>query len=285
MKKTFARHFTTLIIILFVATLFASTTLATVGGPTYIGFFTYNSADESVYYVHNSQSGRGCPPELKKISLATKEVSTSFSCDQGEALVGRGNYTEGLALARDRINQITTSFKDITPISLPKNNIRIDVTFVRSEKVDPSIDWTSLSHFTATVYQGNTKVDEFPITGCAIEQPFTFAGYTVPGFDKKIILLSSTKGDCFEGGYISERLHVVGGVDGLNKEYSGQYKSDQSPLIPDESNIVLFERDSVNLSESPTTPGTSRTTSITIFLIIIALGLGIIVGRNFKVKK
>jgi hypothetical protein len=283
--KNFTPTHIALITSIFVLTLFASTTLATVGGPTYIGFFTYNSADESVYYVQNSQSGRGCPPELKKISLATKEVTTSFSCDQGEALVGRGNYTEGLALARDRINQITTSFKDITPISLPKNNIRIDVTFVRSEKTDPSVDWTTMSHFVAKVYQGNTKVDEFPITGCTIEQPFTFAGYTVPGFDKKIILLSSTKGDCFEGGYISERLHVVGGVDGLNKEYSGQYKSDQSPLIPDESNIVLFERDSVNLSETPVTPTTSRTTSVTILLVVIALGLGVIVGKNFKVKK
>ncbi|KND49918.1 MAG: hypothetical protein AB197_00200 [Parcubacteria bacterium C7867-002] len=276
--------YTPFVISLFTITLCASPVFATVGGPTYIGFFKYNSADESVYYVEHSQSGRGCPPELKKISLATEKDETVFSCTQGEELTG-SNYTEGLTRVRDHINEITAPLKDITPISLPKNNIRIDVEFVRSEHTDPTIDWTTLSHFVAKVYQGTTKVDEFPITGCNTEQPFSFAGYAIPGFEKKIVLLSSTKGDCFEGGYTVERLHVAAGLDGLNKEYSGQYKTDQSPLTPHESTVVLFERDTVDLSESPATPNTSRTTNVTILLIVIALGLGVFLGRMIGVKK
>jgi len=284
MKTSFTHTYVATFIIISMCTVFISTVQATVGGPTFIGTFTYNPADESVYYVHNSQSGRGCPPVLQKISLATGKVSDALSCTQGEELIG-DNYTDGIALVRDQINQTTNSFKNVTSLSLPKNDIRIDVNFVRSEKIDPTSDWIIMSHFMAQVYQNSHKVAEFPITGCNLEQPFTFAGYAVPGFEKKIVLLSSTKGDCFEGGYLSERLHVVGGLDGLNTEDTGQYKSDQSGLIPNESTRVVFEPDTTNLSDSSETASPfNKKTSTTIILIVIALGLGIVTGRMFRNK-
>ncbi|MDP3996511.1 MAG: hypothetical protein Q8P86_02360, partial [bacterium] len=62
---------------------------ATVGGPTYISDFKYNPADESVYYIVNSQSGRGCPPELAKISLNSGISEMALSCDEGEKILER----------------------------------------------------------------------------------------------------------------------------------------------------------------------------------------------------
>ena len=55
-----------------------SPALATVGGPTFIHTLKYNPLDESVYYIQNSESGRGCPPGLMKISKFRQIGSGSF---------------------------------------------------------------------------------------------------------------------------------------------------------------------------------------------------------------
>lgn len=220
--------------------LIANVADATVGGPTYIHEFKYNPKDESVYYIENDSGGRGCPPVLMKISLATGENAVVYSCDQGEKLLSDGNYDSSRVSAE--INTITNGFKDITPINLRKNNISIDINFIGSEKFSPEIDEIIRSKFTATVYQDKKKITQLPLQGCNTEQPFTFAGYAIPGFEKKIILLLSTKGDCFEGGYTNESLIVLGGLDHVNKEFVNFYKYN-SPLIPHEGTLVLYEKD------------------------------------------
>ena len=63
---------------------------ATVGGPTFIREFKYNPLDESVYYIQTSESGRGCPPGLHKISLNTSQSQVVYSCDQGEKFIKIG---------------------------------------------------------------------------------------------------------------------------------------------------------------------------------------------------
>lgn len=227
--------------------LFTSVANATVGGPTYIHEFKYNPKDESVYYIQNDSGGRGCPPVLMKISLATGKSAVVYSCDQGEKLLSDGNYDSSRVYTE--INTITSGFKDITPINLKKNNISIDIDFVESEKF-PEIDEIVRSKFMATVYQDDKKITQLPLQGCNTEQPFTFAGYAIPGFDKKIILLLSTKGDCFEGGYTNESLLVSGGLHYVNKEYVNFYKYN-SALIPHEGTLVLYEKDTVENTLPP----------------------------------
>lgn len=254
--------------------------VATVGGPTLVHSFKYNPVDESVYYVVNSESGRGCPPELMKISLNSGKSQVVLSCDEGEKLIERNSSEFSTVYAE--IEKRTQNFKFLTPINLKDNRISIDISFINYEKISPEIDEIKNANFVASVYQDNKKIVDLPISGCNLEQPFIFAGYAIPGFEKKIILLSSTKGDCWEGGYIYENLHVVGGVNNLNKTGFNFYKN-QNPLIPNEGTLVVFESEGINKNAeaSEKTPSSSKNI-YTITAVILGLGLGYFLGRRVK---
>lgn len=266
----------------------ANGVFATVGGPTFIHTFKYNPSDESVYYIQKSESGRGCPPELMKISLNSGKSQVVFSCNEGEKLRG-GNYDyNGISPVDAHINKIIQNFKDLTPINLKDNKISIDVSFVNYENISPELPEIKNANFVASVYQDNKKVIDLPISGCNLEQPFVFAGYAIPGFEKKIVLLLSTKGDCFEGGYIYESLYVVGGLNNLDKTYLNYYKG-QGPLVPNEGTLVVFESDNVNNEneiiidpELSTENSSPRGIFYIVIASIIALGLGYFFGRKKK---
>ena len=106
MKKLF-------ILIVFGILFTAGNAYATVGGPTFLYDFKYNPADESVYYTLHSESGRGCPPELKKVSLNTLKHSVVYSCAEGEKLA-----IDDSNIVRNKINEITSGFKNLIPINL-----------------------------------------------------------------------------------------------------------------------------------------------------------------------
>lgn len=264
----------------------ATTAHATVGGPTLIGSFSYNPENESVYYILESQDGRGCPPSLRNISLASEAITTELSCNEGEDLIG-SDYSNQNGVFQ-RISEMTQGFKYLNPINLSKNDIAVDVNFVESETLEGSPEFIIRSQFVAEVYQGGKKIDGFEIQGCDVDQPFSFAGYAIPGFEKKIILLSSTKGDCWEGGYSFERLHVIGGLSVLDRTSSGnEYKSQASALVPGAGTLVVFEKDAapVETSVGTTTPdsleGDSGVPRGTIAIAVAALLLGIFVGRLY----
>lgn len=264
---------------------------ATTGGPTYIYSFKYNPANESVYFVQQDEGGRGCPPELLKMSLSTGKIDVVFSCSQGESLMS-ANSAAGVAPVTTAINNIVKDFKDLTPISLPKNNITIDVNFVNSEKLSPGDEWIVRSRFTATVFQYASQIAEIPIVGCAIDQPFVFAGYAIPGFEKRIVLLLSTKGDCFEGGYINETLYSVGNIGHLDRTQANDSGKIASPLVLSAATLVVFERDNVSANIATTDNAkpvdiatTIATTQISpqcnsypLMLLVVAAMIGTIIG-------
>jgi hypothetical protein len=270
---------------------------ATVGGPTYIGNFSYNKADESVYFISNSLSGRGCPPLLGKISLLTEKTSEVITCDQAERMIGN-DYSNGATVVLNEISRITSSFRILSPLSLSKNNIKVDVNYISAEMME-GFDEPVRRNFVVKVFQSGIKIDEFALTGCNTNQPFTFAGYAIPTLEKKIILLSSTKGDCFEGGYIGERLLVIGGVNNLDKSYAtNSYKTYQTGLTPDEATLTVYEKDSVTEVKPTQTPGSSVSTSAEptesgtptqstntastttiVIIVLLALILGVLIGR------
>lgn len=228
-------------------TLIATTQVrATVGGSTTVGDLTYNPADESVYYTKYSLSGKGCPPWLEKLDLNTGEVTDVYSCN--EALEERVFDDESLTTIRKR----TEDFKNLSAINLKKNNIEVDVEFIREEMLSKEINEVMRRHFLVTIYQNGRVLENFPITGCFLEQPFSFAGYAIPGFDERIIILSSTKGNCFEGGYTEESLYTVAGLRGLDKTSLGGYKGFKDPLIPSEATLVIFEADVIQRGEGST---------------------------------
>ncbi len=277
---------TVLILAAIIIASFPAISHATVGGPTYIYSFKYNPTNESVYFVKQSESGKGCPPELLKMSLATGATDVVFSCDQGIALMTDGS-SAGYTPVNTAINNIVKNFKDLTPIHLQKNNIAIDVNFVRSEKLIPEDDFIVRSHFMAKVFQDNTMLAEVPIVGCALDQPFVFSGYAIPGFEKRIVLLLSTKGDCFEGGYINETLYTVGNITNIDRTSVGDpLMKVAGPLVPSAATLIVFEKDKVDLIATTTDNGTnpigtvpnSQGNSYPPVPIALAAVIGIIIG-------
>jgi hypothetical protein len=264
---------------------------ATVGGPTYIGQLRYNSQDQSVYYIKHSSDGRGCPPELIKLSLITGKNETVFSCTDGEKL--STNYDAGRS-ALTEINKIIADYKYLSQINLETNNINIDVNHLNDEKFNPQDEYIKNANFIASVYQGETKLADLPITGCNKEQPFTFAGYTIPGLNKKIVLLLSTKSDCFEGGYIGESLYVIGNIDNLNRNSNANAYKDNSALSPNEGTLVIFEPDKIKSEITNTTNEDRPSLSLfkydlelykVIIIALISIFIGIILGRSFTFRK
>lgn len=224
-------------IFIIIATFIPNSTNATVGGPTTINNFKYNRADESIYYILNSYSGRGCPPMLYKIGLVSEKNEVVYSCDEGEEFVTNNPK----ASIYSQFNEITDNFKNLSTINLKNNNIYIDVNYIGEGNTNP----VGMSKkIEVIIYQNEKRIDQFETTACNLEQPFIFEGYEIPGFEKKIILLMSAKRNCFEGGYVDESLHVINGIDGINRTGKTNFYKGDDILAPDESSLIVSENES-----------------------------------------
>lgn len=252
------------IVVLFGA--IASSASATTGGPTFVYDLVYNPQDESVYYTKSDHGGRGCPPELLKLSLSSKASSFVYSCDDAERNPGP---------VAPRIASMTEGFKYLIPVSLVKNNIEIDVVYTSSSETFPGDNGPWRRAFSATVYQNGKKVDEFSLTGCSLEQPFLFEGYALPSFNKKLILLSSTKGDCMEGGYVREALHAVSVENVSDKNYSTAYYKQDSALVPNEATLVVYEKDKVEVKADIVPHEAAKSIFVKYKTILVLLLVGI----------
>ncbi len=260
---------------------------ATVGGPTYVYSLKYNPADASLYYTEQSEGGRGCLPILKKISLVSLEVSDVISCNQSEGLSLSDVFTE--------INAVTKGFKDLTQISLAQNNIRIELTNPQTKKI-PNDNYVINTLFTAQVYQNDTLIGEFPVSGCSADQTFLFGGYAFTSLNKKIALLLSTKGNCFEGGYIYESLHIIN-ANVKDKSFVANYLKSEVPLVESSATLspIYLENTKPNQEPIKNTPSNIiptnnernlNTSEIVIALIaLIFLILGVVLGYAINRKK
>jgi hypothetical protein len=234
--------------ILFIALFLGIGVQASVGGDTTIGSFRYNHSDESTYFVKYSDGGGiGCTPVINRMSLNSENVENIFSCDQGAELMMSGNYS--LDTVTGLIEEMVSDYKKLSEINLKDNGFEIDIDYLRDEPWPGSDTLILGKHFNVSVYQNDRLVKNFEISGCSIDQPFIFSGYSVPGFNKRIMLLSSRKGDCFEGGYISEALYTIGQLDDISKEIYAYANKKKTPLIPDERSLVVYEKDEVVLVE------------------------------------
>ncbi|MBI5126331.1 MAG: hypothetical protein HZA80_01030 [Candidatus Taylorbacteria bacterium] len=212
----------------------AQTTYATVGGPTVVYDLKYDTKTNSIYYTEQSDSGKGCPPELKAISLATNATKVIYGCDDEtpDSQYGSQTFTE-------RIRSFTEKFTPLQTVYLKNNKINVSVDVVNVEKIEDS--WVIRTHFIARVSQGTLNKANIPFAGCSEGQPLVVDGYRIPGVEDKLVLLFSRKSDCSEGGYIGESVYVVSGVNLLNEEGPYAYKM-QSPLIPHEGSLVVYAK-------------------------------------------
>ncbi len=260
----------------------ASHAHATVGGPTYVYDLKYNSADTSVYYTEISESGRGCPPILRKVSVATHTTKTVLSCDDTQELPIESVEAE--------IEGTTAGFKNLTPISLTNNNVRITLIQTGVDTFDGVKDF-SRTFFTANIHQDDNFIGSIDIQGCDADQEFLFAGYAIPTLTKKVAIILSTKGDCFEGGYTYESLYIIDDVTVVDRTTVGSQKT-SSALRPSGATTIgqlpssPMPEPTVTLitpTETPVATTSDNSSNITIALIAAAfLVIGVILGYHTK---
>jgi hypothetical protein len=270
MKKIYYLTFSTIILSL---TLVVPSVFSTVGGPT------YNTTDQSIYYIETNSSGRGCPPMLMKISVTTEILDVMHSCEEGEAYITNSNNDYGVVLPA--LYKVTSGYSDLKTVNLNTNGIEIDVSLVDFVTI-PEIDYIMKANFSASVYQNGVKISVIPLTGCNTKQPFVFSAYSIPGYTDRIALVTSTKGDCMEGGYTNETISIVSGVSNI-VDISNYIKKENSALVPSEDTLVVYEADTIKKSViSEPKQGNMNTTSIIVISVLIGIVLGMAIIRSSK---
>jgi hypothetical protein len=191
------------------------------------------------------------------------------------------------------IEVITQNFKQLSQFNLKNNNIRIDLDFSNSERLDGITDDSIIKrNYIANVYQGDKKVGEFSISGCKLDQPFNFAGYSIPGLEKKIAIVSSRIGDCWEGGYIYENIYIINIVDKIDRTpVLGTGKNELEELKTNAGTLTVYpNKNDTNIVSSNTdnnqTPISNELSGnnnlVLILMAIVILLVGIIIGNRFK---
>ncbi len=227
--------------VLFVLAVFSFLTstekaFATVGGPTYISGIASDTTNKFLYYTVNDNGGRGCPPIIHKVDLNTLQDAPVKSCDDFEK---EFPYTEaGLQAYNQFISGVYQNLSYLGSVSLEKNNITVDVKFISEEvQYEGDYDYLGWTNFRARISQDGVELGSIDFRGCAEEQPHIFEGYMIPNSDKMAFLISN-KGDCFEGGYVKEILHVIGGVKYYDTNVIRSFKT-ASATEPNVGNVVV----------------------------------------------
>lgn len=222
-------------VLLMFATLSFDGALATVGGPIYVSRIAYSPVVNSVYYLSNRNDGMGCPPIIHQISLKDGQDVEVMSCRQ----VFQEYYSGDANNGEQKYNKFLTDYykklRSIGSISLKKNNIDIEVEALSERVENGEKYWTD---FQAVVTQLGKEVKRVSFQGCDKDQPHIFEGYRIPGSDKMALLIS-TKGDCFEGGYASETIRLIEGINYRDTE-SVRGVKEAVMSEPSEANLVVF---------------------------------------------
>ena len=234
----------------------AGQSAATVGGPTYIERLSHNPSENALYYLVNSQSGRGCPPIIHKVDLLTGTDTTVVSCSEIEA-----NYYGPGAFDSAAYNQmIENTFRSsnlLTVINLAAHNISAEVEYVGVHRFD---EYNTAADFQATIFQDPTDKRVINFTGCRQDQENNLRGYAVPG-SPALVVVASRIGNCFEGGYTQEDLYFITGIN----------QSVTTVTLPD-----------APIAEAPDNKPVNFNLSWVILILIIGVGLGYIIGYKLK---
>jgi hypothetical protein len=276
------------------AMFFAGTVNATVGGSTYVYNLKYNPYDESLYYLKVSEGGRGCPPEIMKLPLASGVTSVFFDCVEAEKLLYE-KFNKNYELLKSSMNDMIAGYKDLKELNLSANKIDIDVDFLRDDTFGDTEKYVYNKTHDVFVYQNGIKVDTFQIQSCLVDMPITFAGYIIPGFEKKIAMVASGGGDCMEGPYVSETVKIVSGVQVNYKQtapiaskISGQLIANDKTLtvkISDEVDLQKYvaKKDEPKMEESVNADNAQIPVYVYI-IVVLSILAGIIIGRKTKAE-
>lgn len=203
---------------------------ATVGGEWLIFDLYYNTQTKSVIYTSQDYGGRGCPPDLIAKNTVTDQMKTIFGCSDDKL---PAKYSSFAARNAD----YTKDFQRMYEANIKKLGIGVTFTKTGEEKLKGD-DWLVRTKFLMTVTQNGLKIYESETSGCSVDQPWVIGGFMAQDLKNKLVLLVSGKGDCFEGGYVTERIFIVpAAVEGA--EYLNTYKGER-PLVPTVGNLVVY---------------------------------------------
>lgn len=248
--------------VLFVTGFMSSVGLAsaTVGGPTYVERLAHSPTENALYYLVNSQSGRGCPPIIHKIDLLTGADTEVVSCSEIEA----NYYGPGIfdSAAYNQVIENTFRSANLLPvINLAANNISAEIEYVGVHRFD---EYNTAADFRATLFQDPTAKRVINFTGCRQDQENNLRGYAIPG-SADLALVISRIGDCFEGGYKMENLYLI---KGINMEAT----TVTSPNSPD----------TTVPAESAAGDKTKFGLAWWLLVLIVGVGVGYVVGQRKK---
>lgn len=260
--------------------------LATVGGPTYISQIAYKASNDSVYYLVSNMGGKGCPPIIHSINLAKIQDTEVKTCDEVFQQFFSDYSEENQNKYRQYIHDTYQSLSYLGSVSLEQNNIDINVEFITENVAeDGQVYWRE---FDAVIAQDGKTLTRIRFRGCSIDQPHIFEGYRIPNTDAMAILISN-KGDCFEGGYVNESLHIIKGIKYYNTNIVRSIK-EESATEPNTGNMVVYATtkdvaNENNINNTPTTSPSSQKNSVTglvlmVAFVIVGTTLGYILGRK-----
>ena len=167
---------------------------------------------------------------------------------------------------------------------MKKNHINVRAEVLSENIENGETFWTE---FRATLTQDNKEVAKLDFRGCAKDQPHIFEGYRIPNTDAIAILISN-KGDCFEGGYVSEILSIVKGIKYYDTNIVRGIK-EESATEPNIGNMVVYtmSKDMVNnnVNNTPTASPAPQKNSVAEIIVLVAtfivgITLGYVVGRK-----
>lgn len=222
-------------------------TNATVGGPTLIDSIQYSSANKSqIIYEELSYSGKGCPPGITLMNLQTSARTKLASCNDADWM----NSTSYNA----KLENILASYPSLLKhIDLGKNNISAQITITGRKSATEQNYFLESTDFRLDVFQNGEKKASYTYSGCSTSQLHVIEGYIIPNVNT-LVLLVSTKGDCFEGGYTRETLYTVPNITLYN----------QSPLALKNNNEAKPGTGNLSLvatkSDVPPLPGEPQNT-------------------------
>ena len=96
--------------------------------------------------------------------------------------------------------------------------------------------------------KNGSELGKINFRGCSQDQPHVFEGYMVPNTTAMAFLVSN-KGDCYEGGYVKETLHLIKGVQYVNVDPVRSYKTESATEL-NTGNMVVYATE----DKSPETP-------------------------------
>lgn len=214
---------------------------ATVGGPSLVYNLRTNVEAREVVYDFHGLDGKGCPPEVFSLNLETGELRVVADCDdpEYEAAYAASIVAYPIPLAR---------------MHLPYNQVSAKASVLREIEVNPD-NFAGGTEFGLDLFQVEKKIAAFTYFGCYPNQPHILEAYGTADESVAVIVVS-TIGDCFEGGYIRERVFVAKGLTSLYDYSLGEGRKTATPAVVDADaetgNIVVFASKAATATPSAT---------------------------------